>query len=97
LDVATERDPGKAPARAVAVVEAEDLAPEANRKGLDLHSAPARHQEVTELMNEHHNGKHKQERQQDGQDVADPTQSLTEYAHRPQPPQSILPQYPPGY
>ena len=36
LDVAAQRDPGEAPARAVAVVEAEDLLAEADREGLDL-------------------------------------------------------------
>ena len=35
FDVAAERHPGEAPARAVAVVEAEDLLAEADREGLD--------------------------------------------------------------
>src|SRR5262249_54740615 len=96
LDVAAEWDPGKAPARAVAIVEAEDLPPKADREGLDLDPAPTRHQGIAQLVNEHHKGKHEQNRKQDGQDVADPPQSLTEYPHPPHPPQSVLPQYPPG-
>jgi hypothetical protein len=62
LDVAAERDPCEAPAGAIPVIESEDFAPEADGKGLDLHAAPAGDQKMAELVDEHHDRQHEQER-----------------------------------
>ena len=59
--VAAERHRGDFPARAVAVVEADDLGAEADGKGEHADAAPARHQEVAELVKEHDNGEDEQE------------------------------------
>ena len=53
LHIAAERNPRQFPARAVAVIPAGDLLAEADREGLDVDPAPARHEEVAELVNEH--------------------------------------------
>ena len=62
--IAAERDPGQPPARTVAIVEADDLRPESNRECLDRDAAPAGHQEVAKLVEEHHDGEHEQEGKQ---------------------------------
>ena len=62
LDVAAERDGRDLPARAVAIVEAEQFRAEADREGEHAHAAPARDQEMAELVKEHHDGQHEQER-----------------------------------
>ena len=62
LDVAAERDGGEPPARAVPVREADDLGPEPEREGVDLHAAPAADEEMAELVEEHHDGQHEEER-----------------------------------
>ena len=61
LDVAAERDPGEAPARALAVGEAEDLPAEADGERLDRYPAPARDDEVAELVHEHDDAQHEHE------------------------------------
>ena len=62
--IAAERDPRQPPACAVAVVEAEDLRPEADRENLDGDAAPARHEEMTELVEEHDDGQDEKEGQE---------------------------------
>ncbi len=47
------------------VVEPVDFTPEADREGLDAYTAPARDEEVPQLVHEHDNGEHEQERQED--------------------------------
>ena len=64
LHVAAERDPRDLPPRAVPVGEADDLGPEADREGLDAHPAPARHEEMAELVDEHHDGQDEEEGKQ---------------------------------
>ena len=63
FDVAAERDGRDAPARAVPVVEAPELAAESDGEGRDGHAAPAGHEEVAELVEEHHHAQHEQERE----------------------------------
>jgi hypothetical protein len=63
FDVAAQRDPGQAPARVVAVVEPENLLAEPDRERLDAHAAPARHQEMPQLVHEYDNRQHEQESQ----------------------------------
>src|SRR5581483_314566 len=60
-NIAAEWNGGDAPARSVAVVEAEKLRAETDRKGIDLHAAAARDPEMAELVKEHHDGEHEQE------------------------------------
>ena len=62
--IAAERDPGQPPARSVPVVETDDLGAEADRECLDRDAAPAGHEEVAELVEEHHDGEHEQEGKQ---------------------------------
>jgi hypothetical protein len=62
LDVAAERNQRHAPARALAIVETEKLRSEADRKHLDGHAAPARHQEMAELVEKHDDGEDEQKR-----------------------------------
>src|SRR4029453_3083445 len=62
LDVAAERDRGDLPARAMTVVEAEKLRPEADREHQHPDAAPACNQEMAELVEEYDNRKQKQER-----------------------------------
>jgi hypothetical protein len=69
LDVTTERNGGNFPARAVAVVEANQFRTKAKREGQHPHPGPARHQEMPEFMEENDNGQDKQKRD----DVADNT------------------------
>src|SRR5207244_6484435 len=47
------------------------------------------------LRDEHHDRQHEHEQKQNGQDVADPAQSLTEYGHHQQPPRPVLGTVPP--
>ena len=51
--IAAERDGGDFPARVVAVVKANDLRPKADGKHQNPHAAPARDQEMAELVEEH--------------------------------------------
>ena len=51
----------------VAVVEAGEFRPEAEREGQYFYAVPARHQEVAKLVEENDDGQHEQE----GNDVAD--------------------------
>ena len=51
--VAAERNGGDLPARAVAVVKADEFGPEADGKHQNPHAAPARDQEMPELVEEH--------------------------------------------
>ncbi len=67
LDVAAKRNGGQLPARAVLVVEADDLRAEAEREDQHLDAAPARHQEMAEFVEKHDDGEHEQERH----DIAD--------------------------
>ena len=66
--IAAERDPGQPPARPVPVVEADDLRPETDRECLDRHAAPAGHEKMAELVEEHHDGEHEEEGEQIRQD-----------------------------
>ena len=68
--IAAERNRGDFPARAVAVVEADDFGPETDRKHQHLDAAPARHQEMAKLMKEHDNCQDKQERDQIADEAA---------------------------
>ena len=67
--IAAERDRGDFPARAVAVVEADDFGPETDRKRQHFDAAPASHQKMAKLMKKHDNCQDKQE----GNQVADET------------------------
>src|SRR5581483_8750754 len=60
--VATERDRGQLPARAVLVVKAEELRSEAEREHEHPHAAPARNQEMAELVEEDHHAQPEHER-----------------------------------
>jgi hypothetical protein len=51
----------------VAVVETDDLRTEADREDLDGDAAPARHEEVTELVEKDHDG----EDEEEGQEIAE--------------------------
>ena len=61
LDVAAERDGAELPARAGAIVPAEELRAEADREDLDAHAVAARDQIVAELVNEDQDGQDDQE------------------------------------
>ena len=50
----------------MAVPETKNLPPKADRKGLDAHPAPARHQEMAELVDKHDDRQDEQEWDQDG-------------------------------
>ena len=62
LHVAAERDGGELPAGAVAVVEADEFRAETDRKSQHPHAAPARDQEVAELVEEHDDRQDEQKR-----------------------------------
>ena len=62
LDVAAERDGAELPARAVAVVEAEEFRAEADRERLDADAAPAADEVVAHLVDEDDDRQHEQER-----------------------------------
>ena len=55
---------------AVPVVETEQFAAESDREGLHIDAAPAPDQEMAELVHEHDEGEHEQERQQIAQQKA---------------------------
>ena len=50
--IAAERDPRQFPTRAMLVVPAGDFLAEADGEGLDAHAAPARHEEMPQLVDE---------------------------------------------
>ena len=60
--VAAERNGRKLPAGAMAIVEADELRAETHRKSQHPHAAPARDQEVAELVEEHDNAQSEQKR-----------------------------------
>ena len=60
--VAAERNGGNLPARAVAVVEADEFGTEADRERLDADAAPAADEVVAHLVHEHDDRQHEQER-----------------------------------
>ena len=62
--VAAKRDQREAPARAVPVVETEQLAAEADREHLDVDAAPAADEEMAELVDEDDQRQDEEERQQ---------------------------------
>src|SRR5690242_8851738 len=66
LDVAAERNAAELPARAGAVVPAEELRPEADREDLDAHAVAPRHEVMAELVNEDQHGQDDEE----GDDVS---------------------------
>ena len=70
LHIAAERHRGDFPARAVAVVEADDLGAEADGKGEHADAAPARHQEMAEFVKEHDNGEDEKKRNDVAGDAA---------------------------
>ena len=59
--IAAKRNRGDAPARTLAIIEAEELRAEADREGVDLHPAAARHPEMAKLMEEYDYGENEQE------------------------------------
>ncbi len=61
LHVAAERNPGDAPARTLAIGEAPDLPPKADGEGANRDAAPARDDEVAELVDEDHDAEHDEE------------------------------------
>ena len=61
LDVAAKRYPGETPARSVLIVKPIYFRAEADRKGLDGHATPARHEEMSELVNENNERQNEQE------------------------------------
>src|SRR5580704_5341920 len=65
--IAAERDGGDFPARAVAVVKADDFGAKTNGKHQDPHATPARDQEMTQFVEEHDQA----EDEQKGHDVTD--------------------------
>ncbi len=65
LDVSAERNGGDAPMRAVAIVEAPQLASEADRERGHRHAAPAGNEEMPHLVHEHDRAQHEQEREQE--------------------------------
>ena len=62
LDVAAKRNGRHLPARAVPVVEAKQLRAEANGKRHDTDAIPAGNQKMAKLVEEDHDGQHKQKR-----------------------------------
>ena len=64
LHVAAQRNRAELPARAVPVVAAEQLRPEADREHLDPHAVASRHPVVPELVHEHDDREDEQERDQ---------------------------------
>src|SRR4029079_3967628 len=81
LDVAAERDPGEAPARAVLVGEAEDLAAEADGEIPHPDAAPARDQEMAELVNDDDRGEHEEEHNRVDCDVVQSSNPLIDKSH----------------
>jgi hypothetical protein len=67
---AAERNGRQLPARAVAVVETDDLGAKADREHHHFDAAPAGDQEMTKLVKKHDNRKHKQEGDQIAHDPA---------------------------
>ena len=59
--VAAERNPGDAPARALAIGEAADLLTETDGEGAHGDTAPARDEEMAELVDEDHDAEHDEE------------------------------------
>ena len=64
LHIAAEWDPRDLPPRVVAVGKAHDLGPEADRERFDADPAPARDEEMTELVDKHHDGQNEKEGKQ---------------------------------
>src|SRR3982750_3475273 len=62
LHVAAERNRRDLPARAVAIVKAEQLGPKSDREGEHAHAAPSRDQKVPELVKENDDRQNEQER-----------------------------------
>ena len=61
FDIAAQRQPADAPARAALVAPAGDLVPEADREGLGFDAAPAADEIMPELVNEHERADDEQE------------------------------------
>ena len=66
LHKAAERNRRDFPARSVAVIEADDFRPKADRKHQDPHAAPAGDQEMAQFVKEHDQAEHEQK----GNDIA---------------------------
>ena len=62
FDVTTKRQRGKAPARALAVDEVQQLRPESERKDIDLDAAPASDGKMPQLVEKHHDTENEHER-----------------------------------
>jgi len=60
LHIAAQRNRRQLPAGSIAVVAADDLGAETHRKSQHLHPAPARHQEMAKLVEEHHHAQSEQ-------------------------------------
>src|SRR5205814_10011563 len=60
--IAAERNGRELPAGAVAIGEAQKLAPEPDRKNLHPNAAPPRHEKMAEFVKENHDGQNEQKR-----------------------------------
>ena len=62
FDITSKRQSRYSPMGSKAVVKAEQLRPETNRKGFNLNPAPAADQKMAELMKENHQAQYKKKR-----------------------------------
>ena len=81
LHVAAERNGRKLPAGSVAVVEADEFRTETHRKSQHPHAAPARDQEVAELMEEHDDAQSEQKRDDPAGPTRAPEPKIAENVH----------------
>ena len=81
LHVAAERNRRKLPAGAVAIVEADNFRAETHRKSEHPHAAPARDQEVAELMEEDDDAQSEQKRDDPAGPSRAPEPKIAENVH----------------
>src|SRR5262249_35763878 len=81
LDVAAERDGGNPPAGAVPIVEAGEVRPETERKRQHPTAAPARDQEMAELVKENDDTEAEQEWDDPARKTATPKREIAENVH----------------
>ena len=88
LHIAAERDGRKLPAGAMAIVEADDFGTETHRKSEHPHAAPARDEEMAELVEEDDNGQAEQKRNDLAGDPAPQSSEATNVISAPVPTRS---------
>src|SRR6185312_7276175 len=82
FDIAAERHRAHLPARAGAIIPAEELGAEADREGLDPDAVTPRDQVMPEFVHEHEHGQHQQESNEVAEATGQPEHERTSILSR---------------